>query len=211
VTRISVAMLTERLLPVPDLGRYVSKYRNRIVLKIVYQTQYYRKEQFQGYINKAVSNTPEKDIKGIHRINIYDSTPKHFPNPAKGGYYPASKTNGAVIDLYLDENLGHMLTFHKNKNFITKFFDQIFIKLFGKIFIIHTLLHEFGHFVHDINAKKKNKRSKSSQETFADNYAYTILNKIYPFYGEYQLAINRVYRYVYMERINHDNKAGKRT
>jgi hypothetical protein len=175
-------------------------------LKIVYHTHHYPEEKFQKYIKKAISFVPDKDLKGINRINVYDFCPTHFPHSVKGGYYPATKKMGAIIDLYLDQNLGHMHSFHRKINYITKLYDKIFIKLFGKIFIIHTLLHEIGHFVDDTNDKKK--KNKSKEEDFANDYANKILNRIYPLNNKFFTAFNSIYRNIYKKRIEHDNKAG---
>ena len=174
-------------------------------MKIVYHTKHYPGEIFGKYIEKAISSVPEKDLKGIVSLNVYDSCRSHFPVSAKGGHYPATKNMGAVIDLYLDENLGHMKSYHSESSFITRLSDIIYIKLFGKKFIIHTLLHEIGHSVDStVNKRKNNKR----EESFADDYANEILNKIYPLNSIFYSAINNIYRTVYKQRIEHDNKAG---
>lgn len=172
-------------------------------LKIVYHTEHYPRDVFEKYIEKVISFVPEKDLRGIGVLNVYDFCPSHFSISAKGGHYPATKCMGAVIDLYIDENLGHMKSFHSGSNFITRLSDRIFIEIFGKLFIAHTLLHEIGH---SIDSKVSKRKNTKRDEDFADDYADEILNKLYPLNGMFHTIINSIYRNVYYKRIEHADK-----
>ncbi len=177
-------------------------------MKIVYNTEHYKRTDFEKYIVNALSFVPEKDLKGIANLNVYDSCPSHYPISAKGGFYPATKNRGAVIELYIDENLGHMMSYHSAFGYLTKLSDTIFVKLFGKKFIVHTLLHEIGHAVDNKVKKRKNKRR---EERYADDYANAIYRKIFSLSGVFYNTFNNFYRIVYRKRIEHDNVCGQQS
>ena len=179
-----------------------------VILKILFHTHKYKGKKFKKYIDQAIKFTPASDIKNIVIINIYDECPSRLPVLAKGSFYPATKQNLAVIDIYLDQNLGHMLSYHKKQNILTTILDKKFIITSGKYFIIDTILHEIGHNVFNhSNRGKINNKSKQS-ETFANKYSNNIFCKMFPYRSYWYIIVNKIYRVIYTKRIEHDNKVG---
>ncbi len=164
---------------------------------------------FKNHIEHALTHAPEGDLRRVANINIYDECPSYFPVIAMGGHYPATSEKGAELDIYLDQNLAHLLS-DRPKGKVSSWLDGVFIKTFGKRFIIHTVLHELGHHVYDMTAKPETKDDKEASEKFAEEYANTIFNKIYPMQHKYYGFFNGVYHLLCWRRILKDNEIRKR-
>jgi hypothetical protein len=178
-------------------------------VNIVAYTVAFNGEFFKKYIEYALTQAPEGDLKNVTSVNIYDECPSYFPLIAMGGHYPATSEKGAELDIYLDQNLAHLLT-DSPKGKVSSWFDGLFIKIYGRKFIVHTVLHELGHHVYDMNATPETKDDKEASEKYAEDYANAIYNKIYPRQRKYYALLNGIYHLLCWRRIQKDNDIRKR-
>lgn len=182
-------------------------------MKIVDCTKEYNGKKYIKYLRNALSHIPEGNLKNIGEIIIHDRCPCDYPVIAQGGYHPATSKKKGVVELYLDQSFGHLLTYNQPKGIITKFFDSIFIHSFGKLHLIHTVFHEIGHQVFEdqnkkksAKLKKKGKRKQIESEKLAENHADELFGIANPSLQKYYPIANSVYRFFYSRRRNHDNK-----
>ena len=173
-------------------------------MNIIDHTHVYNGKVFYRYIEKALVYIPKEHVKGIENINIYDQCFSNSPVIALGGHYPLTAKKGAEIDRYLDQNFGHMLSLHKKQTSLTKILDGIFIHTFGKLFIVHTLFHEIGHHVYGMSATSRKEDDNASEE-YAENYANDFYGKVYPLAQKHYSIINKLYHFIYGQRIAKDN------
>jgi hypothetical protein len=169
-------------------------------VNIVDYTQAFNIGFFLNYIEEGLSASPEEHLQSVANINIYDECPSYAPAIAMGGYYPSQGIKGAALDIYLDQNLGHLLS-DSPRGKLTRFFDGIFIRMFGKYFIIHMILHELGHHVFEITATVGTKDDNEASEKYAGEYANEIYNKKYPLQHKYYGFISSLYHLLYWRRI----------
>ncbi|HBG92760.1 MAG: hypothetical protein A2X54_10240 [Nitrospirae bacterium GWF2_44_13] len=175
-------------------------------VNIVDYTHAFDIEFFRRYIEEALTCVPKEHLKSVENINIYDECPSHFPVVARGGHYPFTEEEGAELDIYLNQNLGHLLPENHPKGKLSRFLDAVFIRTFGKYFIIHTLLHELGHHVYNLKATIQTKDDDTASENFAEQYANDIYNKTYPLHHRYYWLFNGLYHLLYWRRIMKDDE-----
>ena len=178
------------------------------MVDIVDETDFYDFRKFSSYIKKSLDRVPAEDVKDIEKIVIRDSRLPHSPAIIRGGYYPPTSDTGAVIHIYIDENLGHMKSFHRRKNLITSMCDALFIAAFGRLFVVATLYHEIGHHVHEMSEPGVNQKDGRA-ETYATRYENKLFRKSNPAVARFYGSINALYRFIYAKRIAWDNEVGK--
>ncbi len=175
-------------------------------MELIDLTKSYNGKKYLKYLTQAINNIPFEDLKNIDRLNLYDCCPKNYPIIVQGGHYPATPKKKGAIDIYLDQNFGHLLSYNYPKGLITKLFDLVFIHTFGKLHLIHTVFHEVGHQVFEDQKKKKGKRAEKQSEKFAEEYASNLYRKMYPSLQKRYQLFNSIYHSLFTLRIDHDNK-----
>jgi hypothetical protein len=174
-------------------------------VNIVDYTHAFDVKFFRKYIEEALTAAPEEHLKAVENINIYDECPSNAPVVAMGGYYPPETKKGAALDIYLDQNFGHLLS-DSPKRKLSRFFDALFIRSFGKYFMIHTILHELGHHVYQMTVTPESKDDNEASEKYAEEYANEIYNKKYRLQHKYYQLFNGLYHLLYWRRIIKDDR-----
>jgi hypothetical protein len=185
---------------------------NNIAIEIADYTVQYGQYNVHKLIVKCLFAIPESALQGIGTINIYDNTPSHIPQDKSGGYYPPNTINkSAVIDIYLNQTLGHMPYISNKDNYFAKIKNWIFFILFGKLFIESTLFHEIGHHQYDVISPKVYKTEEEAEED-VKKYADELYGKRHPFLIRDYDIWNNLYHYLYKNRIEkaEDEKGRKR-
>ena len=175
-------------------------------VNIIDYTHAFNLAAYLRYIEKALSYVQHVQLKGVENINIYDKSPENFPIVARGGYCAPTLEKGADLNIYLDQNLGHMLSLHKKRNKFTDVLDGIFVHTFGKLFIVDTLFHELGHHIYNATSTEIAKTDDKASEEYANEYAIEMYGKMYPLAQRHYGIINGLYHLIYWRRILKDNE-----
>ena len=176
-------------------------------MKIIDYTKEYSGQNYIKFINALIGYVPESDLTNIGTINIYDKCPNHYPVIAQGAYWPPDINGKGAVDIYLDQCFGHMLTFNNKSGVYSKISDLLFVSLFGKKHLAHTMFHEIGHLVYEHTVQRVNKKES---EKFAEEYALNLYYKAYPIQKDWYTLTNTIYKKLYSNRIQHDENERKK-
>jgi hypothetical protein len=176
-------------------------------LKIIDHTKEYLGQDYINFINALIGYVPESDLTNIGTINIYDKCPKHYPVIAQGAYWPPDNKGKGAVDIYLDQCFGHMLTFNNKSKINSKIADSLFVTLFGKKHLAHTIFHEIRHLVYEQTGQRVKKKES---EKFAEEYALNLYYKAYPSQRNWSSLTNKIYKTIYSSRIQHDENKRKK-
>ena len=100
-----------------------------------------------------------------------------------------------------------MLTFNNKSKINSKIADSLFVTLFGKNHLAHTLFHEIGHLVYEQTGQRVKKKES---EKFAEEYAQNLYYKAYPSQRNWYSLTNTIYKKIYSSRIQHDENNRKK-